>query len=96
MTLSWQYDEGMAFVRLRVPEAFIALMQAIIESYEGLALVRTHDVEGSVMVVVTSVEQRNSVAGLLEDLGGVMPWECEEGSGEPLESLLAGAEGGEK
>lgn len=89
--LSWQYDDGMAFVRLRVPEPFIALMQAIIESYEGLALVRTHDVEGSVMVVVTPREQREVVAALLADLGRVMPWVCADGESESLESLLAGS-----
>lgn len=93
MTLTWQYDEEMAFVRLRVPEPFIALMQAIIESYEGLALVRTHDVEGSVMVVVTPREQCAVVAALLEDLGRVMPWVCEKGVGESLGSLLTGAAG---
>lgn len=93
MTLTWQYDEDMAFVRLRVPEPFIALMQAIIESYEGLALVRTHDVEGSVMVVMTPREQQEVVAALLEDLGRVMPWSCEEGAGESLGTLLSGAEG---
>lgn len=89
--LCWDNQDGMSFVRLRIPEPFVALVQAVLESYEGLALVRTHDKEGSVMVVVTTDDQRDDVASVLADLGRTMPWVSEEGKGESLEQLLGSA-----
>jgi len=86
--LHWDDQDGMAFVRLRISEPFVAVVQAVLESYEGLALVRTYDKAGSVMVVVTTEKQRDDVAQVLTDLGKTMPWISEEGGGESLEELL--------
>jgi hypothetical protein len=72
-------------------EPFVGLIQAILESYEGLALVRTFDAEGSVMVIVTTEEQSGVVGALLEDLGRVTPWEEDEKSDDrSLAELLGG------
>jgi hypothetical protein len=91
MGLSWRSEEGCAYVRLRMAEPFVGLIQAILESYEGLALVRTFDAEGSVMVIVTTEEQSGVVGALLEDLGRVTPWEEDEKSDDrSLVELLGG------
>ncbi len=89
MGLSWRSEEGCAYVRLRMAEPFVGLIQAILESYEGLAFVRTFDSEGSVMVVVTTEEQSGIVGALLEDLGRITPWaEAKESDGRSLAELL--------
>ena len=59
---------------LTVPPARVVLLQALFESYEGVALVRTLDTAASLMCVCTTPSQREVCTRILESVKESIPW----------------------
>ena len=61
---------------LRINSAQVVIFQAIIESYEGIATVRTVDIEQSLISVLTTHDQVADCQTLLSSLQQYVPWCC--------------------
>ena len=69
-------DEHTVAFYLFVDGAQIVLLQATIESYEGLATVRTVDIERSLISMITTPDQVADCQTLLSSLQPTIPWRC--------------------
>jgi hypothetical protein len=69
-------DEHTVAFYLRINSAQVVIFQAIIESYEGIATVRTVDIEQSLISVLTTHDQVSDCQTLLGSLQPYIPWSC--------------------
>jgi len=61
---------------LRINSAQVVIFQAIVESYEGVATVRTVDIEQSLISMLTTRDQVADCQTLLSSLQPYIPWRC--------------------
>ena len=69
-------DQHTVAFYLQLDGAQIVLFQAMVESYEGLATVRTVDIERSLISMITTPDQVADCQTLLSSLQPTIPWRC--------------------
>lgn len=69
-------DDQTVALYLSVDGTQIVLLQATIESYEGVGTVRTVDIEKSLISVITTPDQVADCQTLLIGLQPYIPWRC--------------------
>lgn len=74
MIQSVELDEHARAIFLQLPPSDVVLLQALIESYEGVATVRTIDLKRSLVCVVTTASLLETTCQLLEGLKPTVRW----------------------
>jgi len=67
-------DDATVAYTLEVPASSIVLIQALFETYEGIAVVRTINVKRSLISVITTPELSATCAEIIHDLAPLVPW----------------------
>jgi hypothetical protein len=62
-------------IYLRLPPADIAYVKFVLESYEGIAVVRTVDRARAVIVLLVVPDLLDEARSILESLRAEVPWE---------------------
>lgn len=70
----FKLDEQSTAFFLDVPGSKVVLLQAIFETYEGVALVRTLDVKNSLVAIVTTNDFEHEVLDILNDIKENINW----------------------
>jgi hypothetical protein len=81
---------GLETIFLRLAPTDIAFLKFVIESYEGVAVVRTLDRQAAVIVVLASADFRDVVRAILNDLRGRIDFEEIETPPEAADDWLLG------
>jgi hypothetical protein len=61
-------------IYLRLPPGDIAYVKFILESYEGIAVMRTIDRAAALIVVLAAADFERDARAILESLRGDVPW----------------------
>jgi hypothetical protein len=72
------FSNGAAAIGLRLQKEFIVLLQAIVESYDHLGLVRTLPRPETRVAILTTADRLPQVLALLSSLRGDIPWGFED------------------
>jgi hypothetical protein len=83
-------DEGTIALYLKVPGEKVVLLQALVESYEGVAIVRTLNIRKSLVCIITTPSMLDTCAAMLEALRPEIGWEYIERPKEAEEQLYLG------
>lgn len=67
---------------IEVPTSRMVLLQALLESYEGLATVRTLDPKRSLIAVITTISLLEDCRATLEALQAMIAWRAWENRAE--------------
>jgi hypothetical protein len=76
--INWCFRDGVWIAPILVPPEQVVFLQSLLETYEGLATVRTVDVETSTVVLICSDSGKQDVQALLESLSGRVKWSAGE------------------
>lgn len=79
---------GLDTIFLRLAPTDIAFLKFVIESYEGVAVVRTLDRRAAVIVVLVSADFRHVMRAILHDLRGRIAFEEIEAPPETADDWL--------
>lgn len=83
-------DEGTVALYLKVPGEKVVLLQALTESYEGLAMVRTLNIRKSLVAILTTPSMLEDCQALLDSLKTVIQWEYIDRPKEAEDQLYLG------
>lgn len=68
---------------LRLPRRDIAYFKFVLESYEGMAVVRTENKRAGIVMLLVAPDFREEIEGLIEELGREIAIEVLHGPPEP-------------
>lgn len=79
-----QLDENCTAIFLSLPSSNIVLLQAHLEIYEGLGMLRTQNVKDSIVTVLTTPSALPECRMLLEALRPELQWKLISGEGKSV------------
>lgn len=72
-------DEGSVIIGLEVERHAIVFYHALLEGYDGLAVVKTVDETRGIIALITTVSMKDVLTEFLLNLGHELPWRIWEG-----------------
>ena len=69
-----QLDEYCVALYLEVPGSSVVLLQALLESYDGIGVVRTLSIRDSLICLLTTPSEVSSLIDLLNSVHDNLPW----------------------
>lgn len=83
-------DEGTRALYLAVPGENVVMLQALIESYEGVALVRTLNIRKSLVCIITTPSMLEDTLTVLNALQPMIGWRFIDRPEEAVQELYLG------
>ena len=83
-------DEGTRAIYISVPGENVVLLQALVESYEGVAIVRTLNIRKSLVCLLTTPSMLEDTLKVLESLQPLLGWRFIERPVEAEQELYLG------
>lgn len=85
-----EFEQGAAAFGLHMKKEHIVLLQAIVESYDHLGLVRTLPGMPTRVAILTSADRKNVVEELLQSIREDLPWNPAQIDDVPENVVFAG------
>lgn len=85
-----QLDNETCVIFLEVPGKSVVLLQGYLDLYEGLATVRTLNIQDSLVCIITTPDMYNHCVEVLHSITDTVPWRSVEHPSPEDQQLLLG------